>query len=206
MAQHKKRTGKQRTAIEDADVGAMRAATKYRHNPAIRFAGKVSELADQPPLIALSLATIGWGVVRGNGRVARAGLRMLAAHALATGIKTVIKTSVDRTRPALLVDHGRYELARGHDSDDHDRTSFPSGHTAGAVAVARAWSREFPEHTIPVHAAAAGVAAVQIPRATHFVSDVVAGAVIGFAAEFAVNALIGAFQRPVALHSGDGTG
>lgn len=144
MAKHAKRSRKQQTPLERADIDTARKAADYRETLPVRAIGLFGGLADQPPLTALALGIAGVGLFRGDRAVARAGLRMLAAHAVGTAAKTLLKTCVDRTRPALLVDEGRYELARGRDSDDHDRTSFPSGHTVGAVAAARAWGREFP--------------------------------------------------------------
>ncbi|MFN2473021.1 MAG: phosphatase PAP2 family protein, partial [Sphingomicrobium sp.] len=71
-----------------------------------------------------------------------------------------------------------------HDSSPYN--SFPSGHTAGAVAVARAIGRDYPGIRVPALALAAGIAAVQVPRGKHYVSDVLAGAFIGLAADVAV--------------------
>ena len=135
-------------------------------------------MGDQPPLRILCGAVIAAGAWRGDSRLAGTGLRMLAAHTLATGIKTIVKGQVDRTRPSLLIEDCEYE-ARPGESDDHDRTSFPSGHTAGVVAVAAVFGQAYPEHRLAAYSAAAFMALVQVPRRAHFVSDVAAGAVIG---------------------------
>lgn len=198
MARHSKRSRNKQTPVERADIDAVRAAAKYRETAVVRAAGLYGGLADQPPLTALSLGMIGVGLARGDPPVARAGFRMLAAHAIGTAVKTVLKTYVDRTRPALLVDEGRYELAKGEDSDDHRRTSFPSGHTVGAVAVARAWAREFPAHSPAVNALAGLAAVAQIPRCAHFPTDVGAGAVIGVLAEAVAAAVVGAAEHALA--------
>lgn len=172
--------------VEKADKAVARGAAEVRDAPAIRLLGLFGELGDQPPMIALCATTIVAGLVRRDGRLASAGLRMLAAHALATGVKHVIKRSVDRTRPKLLVDEGRYEAQPGHSSDG-DRSSFPSGHTAGALAVARAVARAYPGAAVPAYSGAAVIAGVQIPRCHHYVSDIGAGALIGVAAEAATS-------------------
>ena len=65
--------------------------------------------------------------------------------------------------------------------------SFPSGHTAGSVAVARAVGRLYPEVRTAAYAGAAAVALVQIPRWAHYAADVVAGALVGVVAEAAIN-------------------
>jgi hypothetical protein len=90
--------------------------------------------------------------------------------ALATAIKTVVKHMVVRTRPHVLADQGRYETGWLGPTDG-PHSSFPSGHTADAIAAARALARVFPEAGLPAYAAAAAVAAIQIPRCAHYPSD-----------------------------------
>lgn len=182
----KKKGRKALKAVEKADIAVARQASGARHHPMIATLGKAGELGDQPPMVALCAATITAGLVRRDGKLTAAGVRMLAAHALATGIKRIVKRSVDRTRPHLLVEEGRYETGLGEHKDG-DHSSFPSGHTAGAVAVARAYARDYPEGAWPAYAGAAVIAGVQIPRCHHFPSDIGAGAVIGWAAEAAIS-------------------
>jgi membrane-associated phospholipid phosphatase len=122
-----------------------------------------------------------------NPRLARVGARMLASELLATAAKTVVKRSIDRTRPKVLVEEGHYEMHPG-DSRGHRINSFPSGHTAGAVTVARAIARDYPEHAAAAYATAAAIAVIQIPRCTHYPTDIAAGAVVGIAAEAIVSA------------------
>ncbi|UUL81407.1 phosphatase PAP2 family protein [Sphingomonas qomolangmaensis] len=175
-------------AVERADLAVTRAIAPQRHDPAVRKAGKLSEIGDQPPLIALSATVLVAGLALHHGLTARTGLRMLATHALATAIKDVIKRSVDRTRPDHALVEG-YRMESG-DSHEHELTSFPSGHTAGAVAVAEAVAREVPLLGAPARLLAASVAIIQVPRAKHYVSDVIVGAAIGWAAERLVNAVV----------------
>lgn len=174
------------TPLEKADVAVAQAAAPYQDTPAVKALGLVGELGDQPPLIALSVATLGWGLVARDRRLARAGARMLAAHLLATAVKNAIKTRVDRTRPFVLAEEGCYEMKPGR-KRGKESTSFPSGHTAGAVAVARAVAREFPERKAAAYGAAATIAAIQIPRCAHYPTDIGAGALIGLMAEAAVD-------------------
>jgi undecaprenyl-diphosphatase len=143
--------------------------------------GWISELADQPQLYAVSAATVAIGLVRQDSRMMRAGLRMLVAEWLATKAKSFVKHRVDRTRPHVPVDGGRYRMERGS-SRDKDLNSFPSGHTAGAVAVARAYASEYPEHAVQATLLATLAGAIQIPRCMHFATDIGAGAAIGLVA------------------------
>lgn len=167
--------------VERGDIAVSEAMAEQRDRSLVRLAGTLSEVADQPQLRALTLGTAAVGLWRGYPRLTRAGLRMFAAHTLATWAKSLVKNRVDRTRPDHALDTA-YRMEEG-DSDKHELSSFPSGHTAGALAVAQALARDYPGGRAAGLAATAAIAAVQIPRCKHFVSDIVAGAAIGWAAE-----------------------
>lgn len=174
--------------VEAADVEASVQAGQYRDHRIVKVLGFISEISDQPPAFTLAtLAAVG-GVVGGRPRMAEAGLRSLAALTLATAAKSAVKATVVRTRPFMLLDHGDYERST-RDKDEGPWNSFPSGHTANAVAVARAVTRVYPDAAPGLGAAALGVAAIQVPRAAHHPIDVVAGAALGWAVEGLVNAL-----------------
>lgn len=170
-----------------ADRKVTHKAAEARDSWPVRIAGTASEAADQPPLVVLSLATVAFGAVLRRRNVALGGVRMLASHALATGVKTLLKNTVDRTRPAKAIAEGHH-IGKGHGADDTDLNSFPSGHTAGAVAVAQAAARDMPVVALPGRVAALLVAGVQMPRGKHYISDVLAGAAIGWASEALVSA------------------
>ena len=172
-----------------ADRKVSQKTAKHRDAPAVRGIQSVSELADQPPLIALSVATIVAGTAMRKPIVIRSGIRMLASHLIATGIKTAIKQSIDRTRPAKAIDSGKHDFKPG-DSHDHDESSFPSGHTAGVVAVTRAVAQDVPQATVPGYAISAGVAAAQLPSGKHYLLDTIAGAAIGYVGERVASAAL----------------
>jgi len=174
---------------EDADRRQAHDATRKDNGAFVRIAGRASDLADQPPLIALSTATILVGVASRRPVVLRTGARMLASHLLATGIKTVLKNVVDRTRPSRAVEDG-YHLGKGDGAGDTSLNSFPSGHTAGAVAVAQAVAAEAPLVALPIQVAAIGVGALQPSRGKHYISDVLAGAAIGWVSERLIDAVL----------------
>jgi undecaprenyl-diphosphatase len=129
-----------------------------------------------------------------DGPTWRAGTRILAAHLLATALRGVVKHLVDRTRPEAAARRGEYVFCEG-EHHEGDFNSFPSGHTAGAVAVARAVSRAYPHAQVPAVGLAITAGAAQVIRSSHYISDVVAGAVIGWAAETMVDSLIRRAQR-----------
>ena len=173
--------GARKTAkkLEKADRKVSEAAAAASESRLVRTLGFLSEIGDQPPLRALCGVTIAAGLLRRDAKLAGAGAKMLAAHTVATWMKTGVKRTIDRPRPDTP---GDYRMERG-DSDEHGLSSFPSGHTAGAVAVAEAFVRVYPDHAIAARSAAAAVSLVQVPRAKHFLGDVAVGAVIGLVAE-----------------------
>ncbi|NJC35242.1 membrane-associated phospholipid phosphatase [Sphingomonas jejuensis] len=185
-----KRARKGLRQVEQVDVAVTHAAAAHRRAPAVRALGIIGDLADQPPMLALSggVAVAAW--LLGDRGLARTSARMAASIVLATAGKTLVKRLVDRTRPHLLVDHDLYELDEGTGTDDGDYNSFPSGHTADAVAAARAVSRGHPGAAPAAAALALVAAAIQIPRCRHYLSDVGAGALVGWSAEAAGSGLV----------------
>jgi membrane-associated phospholipid phosphatase len=175
-----------RTPIEQADAKANAMVAPLRDHPAVRAASAMTELADQPPLVALSLAVAAAGLATRQPRLARAGIRMLLSHALATGAKSVVKNNVDRSRPAELIDHDEYRLEKGR-SKKPEMRSFPSGHSAGGVAVVRALRREYPGTAIPAGIGMGALVLALIPKQAHYPSDVAAGSAIGWGSEAIVN-------------------
>ena len=175
--------------VEQADIEVSRKAAEVRDTPVVRALGAFGTMGDQEPMIAFVGGLGIAGLIRRDRKLLRAAGRALAAHLLSTLAKTMVKRSVDRTRPRLLVEEGRYERGKG-ERNEGAYNSFPSGHTAGAVAVARALARDYPETAWIGTAAAGTIAAVQVPRCNHFASDTVAGALIGLTAETMVSKTI----------------
>ncbi|WP_416358168.1 hypothetical protein ACLNGM_09770 [Aureimonas phyllosphaerae] len=101
------------TNIETLDRQVAEHAARHRHHPIVRVLGWVSEVADQPQLAAVCGFTALIGVVRGNRRLAATGALMLAAHGLATLTKGAIKRRINRTRPRVAMEEGRYEMGPG---------------------------------------------------------------------------------------------
>ncbi|WP_062207921.1 phosphatase PAP2 family protein [Aureimonas sp. AU12] len=167
--------------LEKADVEAGAKAARNRNRPLVRLAGTLSEIADQPQLAVVCGLTILAGLLRRDSRLAATGVRMLAAHGLATFAKGWIKDRVNRTRPGVAVEENRYEMRPGTSEDGRDR-SFPSGHTAGAVAAAASLIPHYPAASVPAFGLAAAIAAIQVPRGHHYPGDLAAGLAIGLVA------------------------
>lgn len=107
-----------------------------------------------------------------RGRLAAAaGLTALAVAQLAAN--GVCKQLADRPRPPKeLIPHDEVE-------DRPDSSSFPSGHTAAAVAFTAAVAPTVPAAGALCAVPAALIAVERVQSGAHYPSDVVAGAVIG---------------------------
>lgn len=181
-------TRKAAERLLEADASTVESALPRRRSWPVRALEPVADLGDQPPMRVLCAATIAAGLAGGDRRLAKAGVAMLAAHTLATVAKDFVKRRVDRTRPRSMGKPGKDHRPSPGRSEAKEETSFPSGHSAGAAAVARAFARAYPEHAAPAYAAAGIIALAQIPRCAHYPTDVGAGIAIGVAAEAAVDA------------------
>ncbi len=185
----------QTEGLERMDVEAAASAARHRHHPVVQTLGTASELADQIPLALVCGAVIAGGLVSGRPHVARTGMRMMAAHILANVVKRRIKNRLRRTRPEEIVKDRDYAFEVGESEGGHD-TSFPSGHTAGAVAVAAVVVRDVSPLSLPASIAAALASGVQIPRARHYPVDVAAGAALGLTAARLVDLLLPGAPNP----------
>ncbi|HEV2079208.1 MAG TPA: phosphatase PAP2 family protein [Allosphingosinicella sp.] len=184
MAKNKDKTPLDETAdaLLDADEAVAEAVEPYSDASPVEAVGWLSEIGDQPQMRILCGAVIAAGLVGGSKRLTRAGLRMIAAHTLATEAKDVIKKRVDRKRPRSRDGKDGHKPRAGK-STSKEVTSFPSGHSAGAAAVASAYAREFPEHRAAAVAGAGAIALAQIPRCAHYPTDVGVGLALGLVAD-----------------------
>jgi undecaprenyl-diphosphatase len=121
----------------------------------------------------------------------RAAIRGLLAAALASSVaQLVVKPLARRRRPRTR----RFALTRL--TSTHASSSFPSSHTAVAVAFAAGAAQEQPATAMVLAPLAAGVAWARVRAQEHHRTDVVAGALIG-----AAGALMTRRVWPVAPHS-----
>ena len=180
MAKTARRTEK--TAPEKLDVATFDALAPWLETGIAKWLGHAGQVGDEPPLVALAGITTLVGAAIGNRRLETAGKRMLLAHVIAAAIKTFGKNNVDRSRPQKVLKGGGYRMEPGS-SKNSDLRSFPSGHTAGSVAVARAFARDYPHLAVHAYAAAGAIGALQIARRAHFPTDILAGAAVGIVAE-----------------------
>lgn len=183
--------------FEKLDALAAAKLGRLKNKPAMQPLVVWGKLADQPPLAVLSTAVGLYGLVRGDERALRTGLRMGLSLAVATAIKTAIKHSVDRTRPRVLVESGKYESGRG-EHNESDYNSFPSGHSAGAIAVARSITREYPASAALAYTGAAAAGVAQVVYRAHYPTDVAVGFLVGIVGEKIIDHAFDAARRTVA--------
>jgi len=109
-------------------------------------------------------------------------LRTLAAVAVAMGTANsalvLLKRRFHRRRPCSYGRHPCFDT-QPLAFFKEDCFSFPSGHTLNAFAVGSVIALSFPALGPVALAVAASVAASRVVLGLHFVSDVVAGAVLG---------------------------
>lgn len=84
----------------------------------------------------------------------------------------LLKYIVNRERPTGTTD--RYN------------SSFPSGHATGAFAFSYVMSKRHPRATIPLYLTASTIAFSRVYLERHYISDVIAGSILGIAAGWIV--------------------
>ncbi len=117
---------------------------------------------------------IGAGILIWGGRNhVAAPLAAIVAAGAGILVFLVLKRLAGRKRPCDLHPHCWSTVL------PPDRFSFPSGHTITAFAVSVVWSLAYPALTPWLAFCALSVAASRVILGMHFLSDVLAGALIG---------------------------
>jgi undecaprenyl-diphosphatase len=110
------------------------------------------------------------------------GLEVLSAGAVAAGLANLLQVCVKgRIRRARPCERAK---PRHFDVDplawfESDRFSFPSGHALNAFAIGSVIALAYPVAAVGVLAVAASVAASRVALGLHWLSDVLAGALVG---------------------------
>lgn len=180
--------------VEQADVEVIRSISDWKDTAPVEVLGWLGKMTDQPPIYTFIGGVAAAALIRGDERLLRTSGRMLLAHWLGIRAKNAVKSAVDRTRPQLLIEEGRYEAGKG-ERDEKEFSSFPSGHTVGAMAVARALMRDYPEHTASGYSVTAAAAVARIAKCDHFVSDTAVGAAIGYVSEAAASTVFDRIEK-----------
>jgi membrane-associated phospholipid phosphatase len=162
------------------DKRVRQAVLPHRDSLPVKAIDWASKIGDQAQMRLVAGGVMLAGALRRDAKLFGAGVRMLAAHELATGVKTWVKDRVVRTRPRNPAKRGAHKPHKGHDTRK-EKSSFPSGHAAGAAAVTGAFAAVYPGYGMAARGAAGAVALGRIPSCKHYPSDVVAGTAIGVA-------------------------
>ncbi|MEU6548573.1 phosphatase PAP2 family protein [Streptomyces sp. NPDC046859] len=133
----------------------------------------MEEAAEGTKLWCGAAAVMAWTGGRRGRRAAAAGLAAVGLAQLVSN--AVCKQLAERPRPPKeWFPHDEVE-------DRPDSSSFPSGHTAAAVAFTAAVATTWPPAGVLCAVPAAMVAVERVQSGAHYPSDVAAGAAIGLA-------------------------
>lgn len=128
---------------------------------------------------------IGAAVLALGGEESLAAVGASGAAALAgVGVFMALKKTANRPRPCAVAPHAWATLL------PPDRFSFPSGHTMTAFAVVAPMVIAYPELSPGLLFCALSVAASRVVLGMHYLSDVVAGAVLGGALGYLSSTMI----------------
>ena len=148
----------------------------HLHNP---WLADLSNLGDRigkgESLFVVSAVLLAAGYMSRHANLQRAGWQTLVANVAAGGVNTVLKHLVGRGRPKFMHTGNSEFFPFGGSGWD----SFPSGHAMAAFAVATVLALRFPKVRWLVILMALAVSVSRLFRASHFLTDIVAGAVLG---------------------------
>ena len=147
------------------------------HDPFVERLGTVgNRLGDGLTLVILCLGLWGIGYLWKKKTWQRAGIDGLVAHALAGLATQILKHLIGRPRPRFT----HQEAFEYGPSWQGGLDAFPSGHASASFAVAAVLARYFPEWRGLWYGGALFVAMARVVRGSHFPTDVLGGAVLGF--------------------------
>lgn len=197
-----------RRQVDALDVATFAAVARTR-SPLLDTTMPALTRAADRSVLWMAVAGLLTLLARGRGR--RAAARGLAA----IGVTSLLANQVSkrlhrRPRPSITQVPTRRLARRIPDS-----TSFPSGHSASAMAFAAAASAEMPALTVPLRALAGLVGFSRVATGAHYPSDVAAGFALGEAIAWLTTRAVpvervNPLQDALAVHAGtprpDGAG
>ncbi|HKS25114.1 MAG TPA: phosphatase PAP2 family protein [Thermoanaerobaculia bacterium] len=162
-------------AIYAADPHLYDAVQRNRSAATNSFARAITPFGGRRAEYLSALLIIG-GAASHDDAMRDAGRDSLEAEIIAGGIVTpLLKRGFGRARP------NQEEGARSFHPFSSGHESFPSGHATNAFALATGIAAHYDNWAVPaiIYTVAGGVAMSRVNDRAHFVSDVVAGSLIG---------------------------
>ncbi len=159
--------------VERMDVAVYSAIAG---TPTPRLDHALRRLSHAANYSRLSIASGAVLAIAGGPRGRRAAITGLASVAATSAfVNLVVKPLGRRPRP----DRTGEEVPAARHVEMPESRSFPSGHTAAAVAFAGGVGSVLPAAGVPLHLLAALVGYSRVHTGVHYPGDVLAGAVIG---------------------------
>ena len=156
--------------IERRDHRVMRRMNRWRAPRWIRYWMLAATRAGDGWLwYALGFALLAFGGAQRFAAVGAAG----SAALLGVGVFKILKRLSHRPRPCQIEPHCWSRVL------PPDRFSFPSGHTMTAFSIALVLSYFYRGVELPLYFMAASIAISRVVLGMHFMSDVLAGAILG---------------------------
>lgn len=147
------------------------------HDPVVgRLAYLGNRLGDGLTLVLLCIGLWGIGYLLKNKVWQRAGIDGILAHALAGVAVQILKHLIGRPRPRWT----HQDAFEYGPSWQGGLDAFPSGHAAASFAVAAVLARYFPAWRGLWYGSALFVGIARVAGGSHFPTDVLGGAVLGF--------------------------
>ncbi len=162
------------------DPALARAAAHDQSDALIRFSDNVDRAGELSVIAPVVLGTAAVGLLAHRPELLRLSVRTATAIGVVSVVVQGIKLTVGRSRPFQDPDFDGTDL---HPFSGGS-TSFPSGHTAAAFALATTLGDAIGSTVVQggLYVVAAGTGWARIAQQKHWASDVVAGAAIGILA------------------------
>jgi len=156
--------------IERRDYRVMRRMNRWRAPRWIRYwMLAATRMGDGWLWYSLALVLLAAGGAQKFAAVGAAG----SAALVGVGVFKILKRISHRPRPCQIEPHCWSRVL------PPDKFSFPSGHTMTAFSIALVLSYFYRGVEIPLYFMAASIALSRVVLGMHFLSDVLAGAILG---------------------------
>ena len=122
------------------------------------------------------------GLVLQRPAITRTAIRTLESILYTDAIVGLIKSVLNRNRPYVGREPDPFATTPGLFSPAHTKLSMPSGHVGRVFSIATVLAHQAGRWyvSVPLYAGAASVSVERVRGGHHWVSDVVAGGIIGF--------------------------